>query len=61
MIKASEVKKAVKVGEKRCSKEFIAAFEEHVKAALNKCIQENNGGKKTLDAAVAHLIFGSIK
>jgi len=58
VIKASEVKRAIKEGGKRCSKEFIAAFDHQVTIKLQQCIKEHAGGKKTLDAGVAILIFG---
>lgn len=56
--KATEIKKAIKAADKRCSKEFLAAFEHQVELRLQKCIAEHNGGKKTLDAGVALMMFG---
>jgi hypothetical protein len=57
-IKASEVKKAIKEGGKRGSKEFLAAFDHAVEQLLQKCIREHNGGKKTLDAALVRYVCG---
>ena len=59
LLKASEIKKLVKEGNKRCSKEFIAALEAAVAKKVAKCIAEHNGGKKTVDADVVHLHFGA--
>ncbi len=58
LLKASEIKKIVKAGNKRCSKEFIATFEGLVAKKLDQCIAEHNAGKKTLDAGVAHYVLG---
>ncbi len=58
IVKATEVKKMAKESGKRVSKDFIAAFEHQVETRLKQCIAEHNGGRKTLDAPVAILVFG---
>jgi hypothetical protein len=59
LVKASEIKKMVKEGNKRCSKDFIAALDAAVAKKVMKCIADHNAGKKTLDAGVVHMIFGA--
>lgn len=57
-IKASEVKKLIKESGKRTSKDFIQALDHYVEEMVKKAAAEHNGGKKTVDAGVAHLLFG---
>lgn len=59
LLKASEIKKMVKEGNKRCSKEFIEALDAAVAKKVAKCIAEHNAGKKTVDAGVVHMVFGA--
>jgi hypothetical protein len=59
-IKASAVRKFVKVThEKRVSKEFLIALDRFVEKKLIQAMQEHNGGKKTLDSALAGYILGN--
>jgi len=48
ILKVSEVKKLVKEGDKRSSKEFIEAFDAYCQRQLNKLVADHNAGKKTL-------------
>ena len=61
MIKASEVRKVIKEGGKRCSKDAIEALEHHVNGLVQKLVADHNGGKKTVDAALVHLHVGLSK
>ena len=58
MIKASEVRKAIKEGGKRCSKDAIEALERHVQGIVQKLIADHNAGKKTIDAALVNYHVG---
>jgi len=58
-IKPSVVKKYVKSHGKRTSKEFLEAFDRYVEIKLQQACYEHNGGKKTLDSALAGYIFGN--
>ena len=58
MVKASEVKKMVKEGNKRISKDAIEALEKCVIAKVSEAIKDENDGRKTLDAAVINKVFG---
>ncbi len=58
LLKASEIKKMVKEGNKRCSKDFIAALDAKVSKMISRAIAEHNGGKKTLDAILVSYLFG---
>jgi histone H3/H4 len=61
MIKASEVRKAIKEGGRRCSKDAIAALDNHVKSLVDKLIADHNAGKKTIDAALVLYVCGAPK
>jgi hypothetical protein len=61
MIKASEVRKAIKEGGKRCSKDAIEALEHHVQTLVGKLIADHNAGKKTIDAALVIYHTGGSK
>lgn len=58
-IKPSTVRKAVKAAGKRTSKEFLDALDRYVERAIQRAAAEHNGGKKTLDAAVAGYVLGN--
>jgi hypothetical protein len=58
-IKPSAVRAAVKAGGKRTSAEFIAALDYYVARAIARAIAEHNGGKVTIDAAVAGHVLGN--
>ena len=60
-IVVSAIKKEVKsMGGKRVSKDFLEALNRYVHKKLIQAVQEHNGGKKTLDAAVAGYILGKV-
>lgn len=61
MIKASEVRKMIKEGGKRCSKDAIEALEHHVQSIVTRLIADHNFGKKTIDAALVHYHVGPPK
>lgn len=58
-IKPAAVKKFIKAHGKRTGTDFLAAFDRYVEKKLLTAIAEHNGGKKTLDAALAGYIFGN--
>jgi hypothetical protein len=58
-IKPSTVRKFIKSHGKRTSKEFLEALDRYIEKKLLTGVAEHNGGKKTLDAAVAAYIFGN--
>ena len=58
-IKQSEVRAAIKAAGKKAGKDFLATLEDLVAAKIAKAIAEHNGGRKTLDAGVAKLVFGA--
>lgn len=58
-IKPSAIRKAVKVGGKRTSTEFLEALDRYVERAIQRAIAEHNGGKKTIDASVAGYVLGN--
>jgi len=57
ILKQSDIKTIIKDRNKRCSKEFMSAFNAHVEADLQRCLNEHNGGRKTLDAGVVRFLF----
>ena len=57
-IKPASIKKLVKSHGKRTSKEFLESLDRLVERKVNQAIAEHNGGKKTLDSAVAAYILG---
>jgi len=61
MIKASEVRKAIKEAGKRCSKDALVALDFHVQSLVEKLISEHNAGKKTIDASLVHYVCGAPK
>lgn len=58
-IKPSTIRKFIKSHGKRTSKEFLEALDRYLEAKLLVAIKEHNGGKKTLDSALAGYIFGN--
>ena len=57
-IKAAAVRKLIKSHGKRTAAEFLASLDRYVQEKVEVACKEHNGGKKTLDAAVAGYIFG---
>lgn len=57
-VRQSEIKAAAKAAGKKVGKEFLQTVEDAVANKINQAIAEHNGGRKTLDAAVAKLAFG---
>lgn len=58
-IKTSTIKKFAKTHGKRVSGEFLAALDRWVENKVLLAAKEHNGGKKTIDAAVAGFILGN--
>jgi hypothetical protein len=58
-IKPAAVKKLVKAHGKRSSAEFLAALDRYLERKVMVALSEHNGGKKTLDAALAEYILGN--
>lgn len=58
-IKSSAVRKFAKSHGKRVSAEFLTALDRYVENKVLLAAKEHNGGKKTLDAALAGYIFGN--
>jgi hypothetical protein len=57
-IKASAIKKLVKSHGKRTANEFLLALDRFVQNKVEASCKEHNGGKKTLDAALAFYMMG---
>jgi hypothetical protein len=58
-IKAAAVRKLVKSHGKRTATEFLIALDRFVQAKVEDSCKEHNGGKKTLDAALALYMLGN--
>jgi|APGre2960657423_1045063.scaffolds.fasta_scaffold156000_3 hypothetical protein len=58
-IKTSTIRKFAKSHGKRISAEFAMALDRYVEQKVLLACKEHNGGKKTLDAAVAGYIIGN--
>ena len=58
-IKAKNIKDKASGHGKRVSKDFLEAFERFVHDKLLDCLEEHNGGKKTLDASLASYMLGN--
>lgn len=58
-IKSANVKKFCKSHGKRVSKDFLEALDRHMEKKLLQALTEHNGGKKTLDIALAGYILGN--
>lgn len=52
-INASAVRKLVRQHGKRVSKDFLVMLNSHIERKVIACSKEHNGGRKTLDVAVA--------
>ena len=57
-IKAKTIRERASGHNKRVSKDFLEAFDRYVSEKLLDCLEEHNGGKKTLDAALASYMLG---
>lgn len=57
-IKAAAVKKLVKSHGKRTAAEYLASLDRFVMAKVEECCKQHNGGKKTLDSALAAYMLG---
>lgn len=57
-IKANNIKGKASGHGKRVSKDFLEAFDRYVHDKLLDCLEEHNGGKKTLDGALASYMLG---
>jgi hypothetical protein len=53
VIKPSVVRAIVRSHGKRVSKDFLVALDSHIQRKIEECCAEHNGGKKTLDIAIA--------
>jgi hypothetical protein len=58
-IKPAQIKKLIKAHGKRSSAEFLAALDRYLEKKVLIALSEHNGGKKTLDAALAEYILGN--
>lgn len=58
-LNVSAVRKLVKGQGKRVSQDFLLALDRLVERKVLQATQEHNGGKKTLDSAVAAYILGN--
>lgn len=58
-IKTSTIKKFAKAHGKRVSADFLAALDRWVENKVLLAAKEHNGGKKTIDAAVAGFVLGN--
>lgn len=57
-IKASAIRQMAHAQGKRVSKEYLEALDRKVHKLILKSLDEHNGGKKTLDLAVAGYVLG---
>jgi hypothetical protein len=57
-IKASAIRETAKIQNKRVSKDYLEALDRKVGKLVQKSLEEHNGGKKTLDLAVAGYVLG---
>jgi hypothetical protein len=57
-IKPAAIKRLAKQRGKRIGKDFLAALDGHLERKVEQALEEHNGGRKTLDAAVFGYIFG---
>jgi len=60
-IKARNIRDKAAGHNKRVSKDFLEAFDRYVHDKLLDCLEEHNGGKKTLDASLAVYMLGNGK
>ena len=58
-IKSSAIRKLIKSHGKRTSAEFLAQLDRWLAAKVEDACKEHNGGKKTLDAALASYMLGN--
>lgn len=58
-IKARNIRDKAKGFNKRVSKDFLEAFDRYVHDKLLDCLEEHNGGKKTLDGSLASYMLGN--
>lgn len=58
-IKARNIKDKAAGHNKRVSKDFLEAFDRYVHDKLLDCLEEHNGGKKTMDSALASYMLGT--
>lgn len=57
-IKQAVVRKVIKAAGKKAGKDFLQTLEDIVGQKINDAVANHNGGRKTLDAGVAKLVFG---
>lgn len=57
-VKASALRRLAKQNGRRVSKEFLAALDRYIEQKVILACAEHNGGKKTLDAALAAYFLG---
>lgn len=57
-IKTSAIKKLAKTHGKRVSADFLAVLDQLVENKVIIATKEHNGGKKTMDSAVAGFVIG---
>ena len=58
-IKSSSIRKLAKQNGKRVSKEFLASLDRYIEKKVNEACAEHNGGRKTLDSALAGYYLGT--
>ena len=58
-IKSAAVRKLIKSHGKRTSAEFLTQLDRWLEAKIEDACKEHNGGKKTLDAALASYMLGN--
>jgi hypothetical protein len=59
LIKSAAVRKLIKSHGKRTSSEFLAQLDRWLQVKVEDACKEHNGGKKTLDAALASYMLGN--
>lgn len=58
-IKASAIRAIAKRHGKRVSKEFLQALDTYIETKVNLASLEHNGGRKTIDSALAAYFLGN--
>jgi len=55
LIRAKAVRKLIKERGKRCGRSFLAALDLYIYHKILRCLEEHNGGIKTLDDSLVNL------
>jgi hypothetical protein len=56
-LRVSAIRSLVRSRGKRVSREFLSALDDYLEKKIHLACDEHNGGRKTLDAALAHYLL----